>query len=145
MSCLPGSRHHLVGGAERQGGLPLLPGQLGRCGDLISLIAEAHKRQLDISSHCHLQDALTVQNFTTSEEAFAAEDICNAFRSGDADKIAALIKPNSLYMNLDMMISRLAKKLPIGDLKTIAAELEVAAAEQSRSSLRQGLDDEDLS
>jgi hypothetical protein len=42
-------------------------------------------------------------------------------------------------------MSRLAKKLPIGDLKTIAAELEVAAAEQSRSTLQQGLDDEDLS
>lgn len=33
----------------------------------------------------------------------------------------------------------------MGDLKTIAAELEVAAAEQSRSTLQQGLDDEDLS
>jgi hypothetical protein len=119
------------------------------CGDLMSLIAEAHKLQLDISCYCHLQDALTVQNFTTSEEAFAAEDLCNAFRSGDADKITALIKPTSLYMQLDMMISRLAKKLPIGDLRTIAAELEVAAARQAdlqqSSTIQQCFNDEDLS
>jgi hypothetical protein len=75
------------------------------CGDLMPLIAEADKRQLLISCHCHLQDALTVQNFTTSEEAFAAEDLCNAFRSGDADKITALIKPNSLYLNVDNQVS----------------------------------------
>ena len=46
-------------------------------------------------------------NFTTSEEAFAAEDLCNAFRSGDADKITALIKPTSLYMQLDPQVCSL--------------------------------------
>jgi hypothetical protein len=74
---------------------------------LMSLIAKSHKCQLEISCHCHLQDALTVQNFTTSEEAFAAEDLCNAFRSGDAEKITALIKPNSLYLNVDNQVSSL--------------------------------------
>lgn len=43
-------------------------------------------------------------------------------------------------------ISRLAKKLPVGDLKTMAAELEVAAAERSRSVLQRGggADDDEL-
>lgn len=39
--------------------------------------------------------------FTTSQEAFAAEELLNAFRSGDVDRVAALIKPNSLFMNVD--------------------------------------------
>lgn len=73
--------------------------------DLMSCTAEPHKCQPVVNLRWYLQDALTVQNFTTSEEAFAAEDLCNAFRSGDADKITALIKPTSLYMQLDSQVS----------------------------------------
>jgi hypothetical protein len=45
-----------------------------------------------------------VPAFTTSEEAFAAEELINAFRSGNAERITALIKPNSLYMNVDNQV-----------------------------------------
>lgn len=43
--------------------------------------------------------------FTTSEEAFAAEELLNAFRSGDADQVTRLIKPNSVFMNIDNQVT----------------------------------------
>lgn len=74
------------------------------CGNSTSFIAGTHSLIQILICRCYAQDALTVQNFTTSEEAFAAEDLLNAFRSGDADQITGLIKPTSMYMQLDSQV-----------------------------------------
>ena len=47
-----------------------------------------------------MQDALGVPAFSTSEEAFAAEDLFNAYRSGDAAAVKAVVaKP--LFKTID--------------------------------------------
>ncbi len=51
------------------------------------------------------QDALTVPNFTTSDESFATEELVNAYRAGDAEAIAKLITPNSIFMNIDNQVT----------------------------------------
>lgn len=72
---------------------------------------------------CH-QDALQVCVFTCSNEAFAAEELLTAFRSNNATQIAKLITPNSVFMNIDNQISRLAKQLPASEgLLPMAAAL----------------------
>lgn len=53
-----------------------------------------------------VQDALEVAVFTTSEEAFGADDLFNAYRSGSADEVKAVIASKSLFMNLDNQASR---------------------------------------
>ncbi len=40
------------------------------------------------------QDAMNVPVFTNSDESFAAEDLLNAYRSGDGAQIKKLITPN---------------------------------------------------
>lgn len=62
-------------------------------------------------------------------------------------EVAAARQLSGLQISLFIVqVSRLAKKLPVGDLKTMAAEVEVAAAERSRSVgvLQQGADDDEL-
>ena len=44
--------------------------------------------------HVLLQDSMGVPTFSSSDEAFAAEDLLNAYRSGDAAQIKQLITPN---------------------------------------------------
>lgn len=51
------------------------------------------------------QDALTVPNFTTSDESFATEELVNAYRAGDAEAIAKLITSNSIFMNIDNQVT----------------------------------------
>ena len=51
-----------------------------------------------------LQDALCVSAFCTSQEAFAAEDLFSAYRSGAADEVrAAAAKP--LFKTIDISVS----------------------------------------
>jgi hypothetical protein len=50
------------------------------------------------------QDALAVAVFSTSEEAFSADDLFSAYRKGDADAVRSLIGSRSLFVNLDNQV-----------------------------------------
>mmetsp|Transcript_16188 Transcript_16188/g.48502 ORF Transcript_16188/g.48502 Transcript_16188/m.48502 type:complete len:96 (-) Transcript_16188:2930-3217(-) len=73
---------------------------------------------------------MTVPVFSNSPESFAAEDLLNAYRSGDLAGIKSLITPNSVYMNIDNQISRLARKLPGNDVQRMADALAAVSSEQ---------------
>lgn len=69
------------------------------------------------------QDALAVDTFTSSDEAFAADALFDAYRSGEAAAIQGTIKHSPVFTNLDNQVARLARKLPQGDLAIMAAQL----------------------
>lgn len=52
-----------------------------------------------------LQDALAVESFTSSKEAFAADDLMEAFRSGDAAQVQKVVADNFLFRELDNQVS----------------------------------------
>ena len=52
-----------------------------------------------------LQDALAVESFTSSKEAFAADDLMEAFRSGDAAHVQKVVATNFLFRELDNQVS----------------------------------------
>lgn len=69
------------------------------------------------------QDALTVDAFMTSDEAFAAEALLSACRVGDAEAVAAAVKKHHVFLHLDNQVAKLAKKLPQAELAKLAAQL----------------------
>lgn len=70
------------------------------------------------------QDALAVDAFASSDEAFAAEAVLGAYRGGDAAAVAAAVKAHHAFGHLDSQLARLAKRLPQGaDLGRMAAQL----------------------
>lgn len=69
------------------------------------------------------QDALGVDNFMSSDEAFAADALFDAYRSGDPAAIQAAVKRSAVFSNLDNQVARLARKLPQGDLAVQAVQL----------------------
>jgi len=52
-----------------------------------------------------LQDALEVDAFAQSEEAFAAEALFDAYRSGSAEDIQLCISKKSIFFDLDNNVS----------------------------------------
>ena len=52
-----------------------------------------------------LQDALAVESFTSSKEAFAADDLMEAFRTGDAAHVQKVVATNFLFRELDNQVS----------------------------------------
>ena len=52
-----------------------------------------------------LQDALAVESFTSSKEAFAADDLMEAYRSGDAAHVQKVVATNFLFRELDNQVS----------------------------------------
>ena len=52
-----------------------------------------------------LQDALAVESFTSSKEAFAADDLMEAFRSGDTAQVQKVVAANFLFRELDNQVS----------------------------------------
>ncbi|KAI3428586.1 hypothetical protein D9Q98_007408 [Chlorella vulgaris] len=69
------------------------------------------------------QDALGVDAFMSSDEAFAADALFDAYRSGDSAAIQATVKRSAVFSNLDNQVARLARKLPQGELGVQAAQL----------------------
>lgn len=65
------------------------------------------------------QDAMNVDIFSSSDEAFAADALFDAYRTADADAITGVIKANHIFTALDSQIVRLVKKLP-GDKTDLA-------------------------
>lgn len=69
------------------------------------------------------QDALGVENFSSSDEAFAADSLFDAYRSGEAAVIQETVKRNAVFTNLDNQVARLARKLPQGDVAVMSMQL----------------------
>ena len=51
------------------------------------------------------QDALNVDAFSSSDEAFAADALFLAYKSGQEDSVRKLIKDKSIFKNLDNQVS----------------------------------------
>jgi hypothetical protein len=61
------------------------------------------------------QDALGVDAFRSSDEAFAADALVEAYRGADAAAaVPAAVKQHPAFLHVDNFIARLAKKLPEG-------------------------------
>ncbi|GFR45409.1 hypothetical protein Agub_g6785 [Astrephomene gubernaculifera] len=58
------------------------------------------------------QDAMAVEAFASSEEAFAADALFEAFRTADVATITAAVSSRSHFKQLDHQIARLATRLP---------------------------------
>jgi len=69
------------------------------------------------------QDALEVDAFAQSDEAFAAEALFEAYKTGTAEDVKSCIAKKNIFFDLDNNVARCAKKLPNGPLQSIAAAL----------------------
>ncbi|KAL6771486.1 SNAPG1 [Auxenochlorella protothecoides x Auxenochlorella symbiontica] len=69
------------------------------------------------------QDALAVSAFCTSNEAFAAEALFDAYRTAFPAAVAAAVSGNQAFLHLDNQLARLAKKLGEGPVAEIEAAL----------------------
>ncbi|GIL55863.1 hypothetical protein Vafri_11357, partial [Volvox africanus] len=58
------------------------------------------------------QDAMAVDSFASSNEAFAADALFEAYRNRDEEAISALVKSKSIFKQLDHQVARLAVRLP---------------------------------
>lgn len=76
------------------------------------------------------QDALSVDCFLSSDEAFGAEALLDSYRTADADTIKAAIASKHCFTSLDNQVQRLVKKLPAEgtDLAVMAGQLGGQAA-----------------
>lgn len=69
------------------------------------------------------QDALGVDAFNVSPEALVADSLFDAYRAADEAAIKKLILSKPIFTELDNQVSILARKLPVGDIKAMAAQL----------------------
>ncbi|KXZ43559.1 SNAPG1 protein [Gonium pectorale] len=58
------------------------------------------------------QDAMAVEAFAASEEAFAADALFEAYRENDPDAVARVVASKPLFKHLDHAVGRLAARLP---------------------------------
>lgn len=67
------------------------------------------------------QDALGVEKFQRSDEAFAADALFDAYRADDSEKaVPEVVAKTGAFINLDNQVARLAKSLPgDGDLSAM--------------------------
>lgn len=90
------------------------------------------------------QDVMEVGNFSGSEEAFAADALFMAYKSGSISAVKKVLSDKSCFKYLDNQLARLGQKLPQGDLaeqaKVMAA---VMGGEASFSSNADGEEDEE--
>ena len=64
-----------------------------------------HSGAIEAQTACFVQDALGVPAFSTSQEAFAAEDLFGAYRTGYAAAVKALVaKP--LFRTIDNQVCK---------------------------------------
>ncbi|KAI8471813.1 MAG: hypothetical protein J3K34DRAFT_415829 [Monoraphidium minutum] len=69
------------------------------------------------------QDAMHVDAFASSDEAFAADALFSAYAAGDAGTVRTLVQSKPAFRQLDASVGRLAVKLPVGDLAPQAAQI----------------------
>lgn len=53
-----------------------------------------------------MQDALGVDAFSSSEQAFAAEKLLEAYRCGDAGAVRKSVASQNLFLDLDNQVMR---------------------------------------
>ncbi|GIL76647.1 hypothetical protein Vretimale_8842 [Volvox reticuliferus] len=58
------------------------------------------------------QDAMAVDSFANSNEAFAADALFEAYRSKNEEAISSLVKSKAIFKQLDHQVARLATRLP---------------------------------
>lgn len=92
------------------------------------------------------QDALCVDEFSSSDQAFAAEALIQAYRSISTESIDAVISSHSCFRHLDNSIARLAKLLPKTDIAKTAQSMGAVIGESTgiASAGREDLDEDDL-
>jgi len=69
------------------------------------------------------QDALAVTKFSSSDEAFAAEAVIEAYGEGVDTAVKDAVKFHHAFSHLDNCVARLAKKLPAGDVVAMSEVL----------------------
>mmetsp|Transcript_17378 Transcript_17378/g.29773 ORF Transcript_17378/g.29773 Transcript_17378/m.29773 type:complete len:336 (+) Transcript_17378:26-1033(+) len=69
------------------------------------------------------QDALAIDVFVSSEEAFTADALFSAYKSGDEELVRQVVKKKSIFKELDNQVARLAVKLPPGRIEKMARRL----------------------
>ncbi|KAJ9532770.1 hypothetical protein QJQ45_010880 [Haematococcus lacustris] len=72
------------------------------------------------------QDALAIDAFVSSEEAFAADALFSAYRSGEEDEVQRVVKSKSVFKQLENQVARLAMKLPQGRMDKLSRRLNRA-------------------
>ena len=88
------------------------------------------------------QDSLAVSEFSASEEAMAAEELLQAYRSGEEQAVVGVVKKRMCFSHLEAVIARLAVKLPRGDLAAMAGQLGAVAGRSMM--LEEEVEEEDL-
>lgn len=72
------------------------------------------------------QDALRINAFASSDEAFAADALFEAYRTASVEVIQGAVRGHRCFLNLENQLARLAKGLPNEvDLKKMAEKLGV--------------------
>lgn len=70
------------------------------------------------------QDAMGVEAFSGSDEAFAADALFEAYAGGKAEAVRALAQAKPAFKNLDTALGRLALRLPAGgDVDAMAVQI----------------------
>lgn len=74
--------------------------------------------------HC-FQDCLQIDAFVSSDEAFSADALFNAYRSGMEEAVQKVVKDRSAFKHLDNHVARTAVKLPLkGTIDRVKDELD---------------------
>lgn len=71
-------------------------------------------------------ECLQVDGFESSDEASAVSDLLDAYRMGDPELVKQCMKTNRTFSHTDNCIARLARQLPMGDVSSLATQLENA-------------------
>ncbi|KAG2489134.1 hypothetical protein HYH03_012360 [Edaphochlamys debaryana] len=77
------------------------------------------------------QDAMAVETFANTEEAFAADALFEAYRTQDTPRIMDLVKSKPFFKQLDHQVAKLALRLPspASKMRRMARKLEKLMAE----------------
>ena len=57
-----------------------------------------------VLKHCFIQDALAVPVFSGSEEARVAEELLDAYRTGDAEAVRQCVASHAVFLELDNQV-----------------------------------------
>mmetsp|Transcript_14044 Transcript_14044/g.24630 ORF Transcript_14044/g.24630 Transcript_14044/m.24630 type:complete len:324 (-) Transcript_14044:140-1111(-) len=94
------------------------------------------------------QDAMEVDVFANSKEAFAADELFQLYRNQDEEGISAFVRKKGEFKSLDNKIAKIAMQLPspLGKLKRMARQLEkiLGAAEREEEEKEAEQNAEDL-
>ena len=74
------------------------------------------------------QDAMCVDAFAQSDEAFACDALIDAYAAGDAAAVRAVVRDQRPFRYLEHDVSQLAQTLPVSDLAVDAAVLRQLGA-----------------